>query len=67
MDAHEARVRRLAISKGLTLKKSRQRDRRAYDFGTYMLVDRQTEVVVASGRGPYGLTMNQVEEFLRNR
>lgn len=62
----ENRLRRMAARQGLVLHKSRRRDPRAVEYGTYMLVDLYTDVVVASGnagRG-YGLTLDEVEEWL---
>ena len=43
------RLRRAAQRRGLALMKSRRRDPRAFDYGTYMLIDQQTNFVVASG------------------
>ena len=53
----ENRLRRAAQRQGLQLVKSRRRDPRAFDFGTYQLLDGTT--VVASGRG-----LDAVEEWL---
>jgi hypothetical protein len=44
----ENRLRRMASRQGLQLVKSRRRDRRALDYGTYWLVD-ASGVEVASG------------------
>src|SRR5665647_2087385 len=44
----ESRVRRMAQRQGLALTKSRRRDVRATGFGTFMLIDEQTNAVVAS-------------------
>ena len=61
----ENRLRRAAERQGLRLMKSRRRDPRALDFGTYMLVDATTDAVTASGReGGYGLTLDDVERQL---
>lgn len=62
----ENRLRRMAARQGFALLKSRRRDPRAYDFGTYMLTDHYTNSVVATGddgRG-YGLTLDEVEAWL---
>ena len=61
----ENRLRRMAARQGLSLVKSRRRDPRAINFGTYMLVDISTNAVVAGDheRG-YGLTLDDVEKWL---
>lgn len=41
----ENRLRRMADRQGLRLQKSRRRDPRALDYGTYMLLDVQNRVV----------------------
>jgi len=57
----------MADRQGFRLEKSRRRDPRAWDFGTYQLVDPRTNVIVASdhaiGRG-YGLDLDAIEEWL---
>jgi len=61
----ENRLRRAAQRQSLTLVKSRRRDERATDYGTYMLLDTQTSGVVASGlQSGYGLTLDEVETAL---
>ena len=60
----ENRVRRMASRQGLALLKSRRRDTRAWDFGTYMLVDVNSNAVVAGGQNGYGLSLEQIEEHL---
>lgn len=61
----ENRLRRAAERQGLLLQKSRRRDPRAVDFGTYMLVDANTNAVVASGlQSGYGLSLDEIEEEL---
>jgi len=59
-------LRRMAARQGLALMKSRRRDPRAVDFGTYMLVDPDTNAVVAAGSDGhgYGLTLDDIEEWL---
>ena len=61
----ENRLRRAAQRQGLALTKSRRRDPRATDYGTYMLVDQQTNAVVASGsQSGYGLSLDDVDKAL---
>ena len=61
----ENKVRRAAERQGLLLRKSRRRDPRATDYGTYMLVDQQTNAIVAYGlQSGYGLSLDEVEEQL---
>ncbi len=62
----ENRLRRMATRQGLALQKSRRRDPRARDFGTYMLVDPDTNAVVAAGPDGhgYGLTLDDIEAWL---
>ena len=61
----ENRLRRAADRQGLILVKSRRRDPRALDYGTFGLVDSRTGAVVAQGseRG-FGLTLDQVEDYV---
>lgn len=62
----ENRLRRMAERQGLALKKSRRRDERALDFGTYMLVDPYRNSVIVAGdrnRG-YGLSLDEIEAEL---
>jgi hypothetical protein len=62
----ETRLRRMADRQGLRLVKSRRRDPRAIDYGGYMLVDQQTNGVIA-GTGAIGRphwSLDDVEEFL---
>jgi hypothetical protein len=63
--ARENRARRAAERQGLTLVKSRRRDPHALGYGTYMLVNSRTGGVVAAGsEGAYGLTLDEVEDYL---
>lgn len=55
----ENRARRMAQRQGLTLNKSRRRDPRAIDFGTYTLSD-ANNVIVAGER----MTLDEVESYL---
>jgi hypothetical protein len=62
----ENRLRRAAQRQGLTLAKSRRRDTRASDYGTYMLVDGSTNFVVANGlQSGYGLSLDEIENALK--
>lgn len=61
----ENRVRRLAARQGLLLVKSRRRDPNAFDFGGYMLVDAETNGVVAgSSPGVFSLSLDDAEARL---
>ncbi|MFE0532042.1 hypothetical protein ACFW0V_31015 [Micromonospora parva] len=61
----ENRLRRAARRQGLTLEKSRSRDPKALDFGTYHLRDESGKVIAKGGtRAAYGLSLDQVEEQL---
>lgn len=66
----ENRLRRAAERQGLQLQKSRRRDPRAWDFGTYSLVSVRTNTLAAhgvgsgEGFGPVGL--DEIEERLNN-
>jgi hypothetical protein len=61
----ENRLRRTAHRQGLQLVKSRNRNPRTAEHGTFMLVDAYTNGVVASGlQSGYGLTLDDVERAL---
>lgn len=61
----ENRLRRAAERQGLQLQKSRRRDPRAVDFGTYGLVDPATKTLVAGDSNTgYGLTLAEVATAL---
>lgn len=60
---YENRVRREAERQGLRLEKSRRRDPRAWDYGTYQLVDPHQNPAVALGERQYGLIA--VHEYLQ--
>jgi hypothetical protein len=53
-DVRENRLRRMAKRHGLELVKSRRRDPRALDFGTYQLV----------GASEAGTTLEEIEKYL---
>jgi hypothetical protein len=66
----ENRLRRMAERQGLRLEKSRRRDPRAVDYGTYWLIDgppsnggnwRARTVLVG---GDYGTGLDAIEEAL---
>ena len=61
----ENKLRRMAHRQGLTLVKSRRRDTRALDYGTYALMDPRDNAVALSGHeSGYGLTLDDVEARL---
>jgi hypothetical protein len=71
----ENRLHRAARRQGLRLEKSRRRDPRALDYGTYCLVDgpsrsaggtnwRSRTVVAGDPNTGYGLGLYDVEEYL---
>jgi hypothetical protein len=63
--ARENRLRRAARRQGITLRKSPRRDPRAYDFGGYMLIDPQTNTVVAGeGSFAFSMSIDDVEAWL---
>jgi hypothetical protein len=63
----ENRLRRAAARQGLQLAKSRARDPKALGFGTYALMNPQTNAVVHADhtlQSGYGLTLDGVEAWL---
>jgi hypothetical protein len=48
----ENRLRRMAERRGLRLEKSRRRDPMAADYGTYQIIDNDTNGIVSIGGGP---------------
>lgn len=61
----ENRLRRMAQRQGLRLEKSRRRDPRALDYGTYQLTDPATNTLVAhGGQNGYGLDLDAIEKAL---
>lgn len=52
----------MAERRGLRLEKSRRRDPRAVDYGTYQLLDAATNTVASYGGGP--LSLDEVERQL---
>jgi len=61
----ENRLRRMAQRQGLSLVKSRRRDHRAVDFGTYMLVDSaRNAVAYAPSSQGFGADLDDIEKYL---
>ena len=59
----ENRLRRMAERQGYKLAKSRRRDPRAYDYGTWTIVEPHTNTLVAGGK--YGsMDLDAVEAWL---
>ncbi len=61
----ENRLRRMAERQGLILQRSRLRDPRAIGFGTYQLVNADTNTLAAGdpNRG-FGFTLDEIEKAL---
>lgn len=61
----ENRIRRMAERQGLRVVKSRRRDRRAFDFGGFMLLDANSGSVVSGAHPlPFSLNLDEVEGHL---
>ena len=61
----EITLRRAAERQGLILSKSRRRDPRAQDYGTYGIADATTKSLIAGNPATgYGLSLDGVEDFL---
>jgi hypothetical protein len=58
----ENRVRRMAERQGLVLKKSRRRDLRAWDYGSYWLVDADRSSLVFPDE--HGASLEDIESYL---
>jgi hypothetical protein len=58
----ENRVRRMAERQGLILRKSRRRDRRAWDFGSYWLMDAERNALVFPD--VHGGSLEDMERYL---
>lgn len=56
----ENRLRRMASRQGLTLSRSRRRDRRALDYGLYWLSDTSGSNVTSAA----GISLDDVERYL---
>jgi hypothetical protein len=60
----ENRIRRMIERQGYILKKSRSRDPRVASYGGYMIVDRETNGVIAGGHPwAYSMNLDEVEEW----
>ena len=59
-------LRRMAARQGLQLTRSRRRDRRAIDFGGFMLIDIYRDIGIM-GDQPYAFsaTLDDVEAYLK--
>lgn len=65
---YEDRLRRIAQGQGLRLEKSRRRDTRAANFGTYKLVDPNTNTIAAGDeQNGYGLGLDDIDRALAER
>jgi hypothetical protein len=65
---YEQRLRSSAARQGLKLVKSPCRTVEAVEYGTYMLCDRESNFVVASGLpNGYGLHLEDIERALADR
>ncbi len=65
---YENRLRRMAQRQGLRLIKSRRRDPNALQYGTYGLVDVQTNGLATYGGAVsegYGLDLTEIEAHMR--
>jgi hypothetical protein len=61
----EAAMYRMAKRKGFQLQKCRSRHAEAPDCGIYRLVNPHLNAVALNGPGNYGLTLDEVAEYLR--
>lgn len=59
----ENRLRQMALRQRLHVRKTRRRDRRAFDYGLYRLFVIETDAVWAPAEGP-GMTIDELEEYL---
>jgi hypothetical protein len=61
----ENRLRRIAKRQGLELHKSRTRNKRAWDYGLWVITDEEGKVVAGAGAGGRPeLTLDDVEVWL---
>ena len=58
----ENKMRRIAKRQGMMLKKSRRRDRRAWDYGSYWLVDADRNALVFPDE--HGASLEDIESYL---
>jgi hypothetical protein len=65
LKVYENRLRRMARRQGLLLAKSRRRDTRAVDWGTYRLVDTNSGAVVCGDTANgFGMSLEEIEAAL---
>jgi len=65
LKVYENRLRRMARRQGLLLAKSRRRDTRAYDWGTYWLLDANSGTVACGDTSTgYGMSLDEIEAAL---
>jgi hypothetical protein len=60
----ENRLRRMADRQGLRLVKSRRRDPRASDYGTYVLVDQNNVIEYGAWTGRFAASLDDIEAYL---
>lgn len=60
----ENRLRRMADRQGFKLMKSRRRDPRAVDYGTYWIVDPETNHIEAGDPTYGGMSLDEIEQWL---
>jgi hypothetical protein len=63
----ENRLRRMADRQGLSLVKTKRRDTRAIDYGTFKVVDAKTGILDQRLDQRAGLSMDEVEQLLTGR
>ena len=68
VQARESRLRRLAERRGLSLQKSKRRDRMAPDFGKFRLIEVMGEhaVVLGAERFAFSATMDDIEKWFED-
>jgi len=65
LKVYENRLRRMARRQGLSLAKSRRRDTRAVDWGTYGLLDANSGTVACGDTSTgYGMSLDEIEAAL---
>jgi hypothetical protein len=62
----ENRLRRAANRQELALMKCPRRDPRAFNYGTYMIVNPSMQTIVAKQGVRYGLTLDEIELLLND-
>ena len=66
--SREARLRRMAYRRGMLLSKCRRRDPLAIGYGTYQLSDFNNHIVAcAAGNEGFGMSLDEIEEFLNRK